>query len=163
MKTLYILRHAKSSWSDPDQDDFDRPLNERGQKDAPKMGKRLSKMGVHPDLICSSPAVRASTTARLVADHLDRSGKIREDPKLYHAGEETILELVRSFTDKLDAAMVVGHNPGLTEFANELLNGGINNIPTTGIVGVKLKVNSWKETAWGCGELIFFEYPKKEK
>ncbi len=162
MKTLYILRHAKSSWDNPDLDDFQRPLNERGEKDAPRMGKRLHKVQVSPKLICSSPANRALTTAQLVATELGYPiGDIQEELKLYHAGEESILEILRSFNDTLETVMIVGHNPGFTEFANDLLNEEISNLPTAGVVGAKLNITSWKEARWGCGEMLFFEYPKK--
>ena len=162
MKTLYILRHAKSSWDNPELDDFQRPLNSRGEKDAPRMGKRLRKEDVNPTLICSSPANRALTTAQLVAAELDYpTSSIREEQRLYHAGEESILEIVRSFDDILETVMIVGHNPGLTEFTNDLLNEEISNIPTAGIVGATLDIKSWKEAGWGCGEMLFFEYPKK--
>lgn len=162
MKTLYILRHAKSSWDNPDLDDFQRPLNDRGEKDAPKMGKRLLKEGAKLKLICSSPANRALTTAQLVAAELGYPvNSIREEQKLYHAREEAILEIVRSFDDSLDTVMIVGHNPGFTEFANDLLNEEIANLPTAGVVGAKLNITSWKEARWGCGEMLFFEYPKK--
>jgi len=162
VKTLYIARHAKSSWEDPDLEDFQRPLNGRGEKDAPQMGKRLHKLDVSPRLISSSPANRALATARHIAEALHYpSREIQEEQKLYHAGEETILDIVRSFDDKFDAAMIVGHNPGLTEFVNDLLNEEIGNIPTAGVVGGKLAVHSWKDVNWGCGKMIFFEYPKK--
>lgn len=163
MKTLYILRHAKSSWDNPDLDDFQRPLNDRGEKDAPRMGKRLRKENISPDLICSSPATRALTTAQLVAEELDYKAKsILEEPKLYHAGGDTILDVVRGFDDKHKAIMIVGHNPGLTEFANDLLNEEIDNIPTAGFVAARLNINEWKEARWGCGEMFLYEYPKKK-
>ncbi len=162
MKTLYIVRHAKSSWDNPDLDDFQRPLNNRGEKDAPKMGKMLFREGAKPKLICSSPANRALTTAQLVAAELGYPvNSIREEQKLYHAGEEAILEIVRSLDDSLDTVMIVGHNPGFTEFVNDLLDEEIPNIPTAGVVGAKLNIASWKEARWGCGEMLFFEYPKK--
>jgi len=163
MKTLYILRHAKSSWEDPDLDDFQRPLNDRGKKDAPRMGKRLRKENVSPDLICSSPANRALATAQLVAGELGYKTKsIHEEPKLYHAGGDTILDVLHSLSDSHKAVMVVGHNPGLTEFANDLLNEEINNIPTAGFVSARLNINQWKEAHWGCGEMVLYEYPKKK-
>lgn len=162
MKTLYILRHAKSSWDSPDLDDFQRPLNDRGEKDAPRMGKRLRKENISPDLICSSPATRALTTAQLVAEELGYKTKaIHEEPKLYHAGGDTILDVVRGFDDKHNAIMIVGHNPGMTEFANDLLNEEIDNIPTAGFVAAKLNIDQWKEARWGCGEMELYEYPKK--
>lgn len=156
-----MLRHAKSSWDNPSLDDFHRPLNERGERDAPRMGKRLRKSGVLPDLICSSSAVRAITTARMAAEELGYTKAIREEKGLYHAGSEGILSIIRHFDDGHETVMIVGHNPGFTDFANELLNEEIGNIPTAGVVGGRLKVDSWKDVKWGCGEMFFYEYPKK--
>lgn len=164
MKTLYLFRHAKSSWDNPDLDDYHRPLNSRGEKDAPKMGKRLRRAGVNPNLICSSTAARAITTARLAAEEMDYPAtSIREEKRLYHAGPDELLNLLRSLNDSLDTVMLVGHNPGLTEFANSLLDEEIDNIPTAGIVGARLAVNSWKDVKWGCGKMMMNEYPKKDK
>lgn len=162
MKTIYLLRHAKSSWDHPELDDYHRPLNDRGERDAPRMGKRLRKSGLMPELICSSPAVRAITTARMVASEMGFSKAIQEEKKLYHAGSDRILEIVQGFPDSIESAMVVGHNPGFTEFANDLLNEEIANIPTAGVVGGRLKINSWKEAGWGCGKIFLFDYPKKD-
>jgi len=163
MKTLYLLRHAKSSWDDPNLDDFDRPLNHRGEKDAPKMGKRLRKAETKISFIYSSPAARAIITARLVAEELSiPSASIYEEQRLYHAGPREMLAVVQTFSEEIDTAMVVGHNPGLTEFADELLNEDFGNIPTAGVVGAKLNVTTWKDVRWGCGKMEMYEYPKKE-
>jgi phosphohistidine phosphatase len=163
MKKLFIIRHAKSSWDNMDLRDFDRPLNERGLKDAPYMGKRLKEHGIHPDLMVSSPAVRALATCRALARELDYpEDKIRIDKRLYHAAEEqllTVLKECRKFHDPA-VLVVVGHNPGLTGFTNRLLDDSIDNIPTCGIVAGELKIRSWEEVDWGCGERRFFETPK---
>lgn len=159
---LYVVRHAKSSWEDPGQDDFDRPLNDRGTRDAHRMGKRLKERHVMPVTIYSSPALRALTTANTIAHILDcPTESIRSERKLYHASEETILEVIRSTPDKSDCIMIVGHNPGLTGFVNELLHEDIDNIPTTGAVGARLEIESWKASEWKCGVLLFFDYPKR--
>lgn len=164
MKTLYLLRHAKSSWDNPDLEDFDRPLNARGEKDAPRMGKRLRKGDLKPELICSSPAVRAITTARLVAEEMEYPvNTILRVEKLYHAGSETILGVLRGIDDRHGSVMLVGHNPGFTDFANDLLDEEFGNIPTAGVVIARLNIKSWKEARWGCGELLRYDYPKKEK
>jgi phosphohistidine phosphatase len=163
VKTIYLLRHAKSSWDNPGLDDFDRPVNNRGLRDAPRMGKRLRKSGIKPLLIISSPAARAIATARLAAEEMQYPPeRIKQDKKLYHAGGDTFLAYIQSLDDSLDHVMLVGHNPGLTEFANDLLNADIGNIPTAGFVCGKLKIESWKEANWGCGKLETFDYPKKE-
>ena len=88
--------------------------------------------------------------------------RINQDKKLYHAGGDTFLATIQSLDDSLDHVMLVGHNPGLTEFADDLLNAGIGNIPTAGFVCGQLKIESWKEAKWGCGKLETFDYPKKE-
>lgn len=166
MKTLYIIRHAKSSWEDPDKDDFDRPLNDRGKRDAPRMGKRLKEKGITPDLMLTSPAKRAFSTARRIGKVLKYSkDNIKMDKKLYHADEETILSVVRELKDKHEAVMVFGHNPGLTDFINSFQTGelDIDNLPTCGIVAFELNISSWKDVAWGKGRIMFFDYPKSRE
>lgn len=163
MKTLYLLRHAKSSWDEPGLNDYHRPLNHRGEKDAPKMGKRLRKSDVHVSLIISSPAVRALSTAKLVGEELGVAPQsIREEKNLYHAGPEAMLSIIRSLSDSLDKVMLVGHNPGLTEFADQLLDEDLGNIPTAGVIEARLKIDSWKDASWGCGVMELYEYPKKD-
>lgn len=159
---LYVVRHAKSSWEDPGLDDFDRPLNERGNKDARRMGKRLKERHVMPNAIYTSPALRAIATATIIADMLGCPvSSIRSERKLYHASQETILEVVRSTPDKNDCIMIVGHNPALTGFVNDLLQEDIQNIPTAGVVGARVGTESWKASEWKGGELLFFDYPKR--
>ena len=163
MKKLYIIRHAKSSWDNLDLRDFDRPLNDRGLKDAPRMGKRLKERGVQPDLMVSSPAVRAMATCRALAKALGYpEDKIKIDKRLYQAAEEQLLTVIKECKKFQDPGvlLVVGHNPGLTEFANRLLDDAIDNIPTCGIVAGELNIQSWEEVEWGCGEREFFDSPK---
>jgi phosphohistidine phosphatase len=164
MKTLYIVRHAKSSWADMSLSDFDRPLNERGERDAPRMGKRLKEKRVVPDLMLSSPAKRALATCRKISTVLGYAEeKIVTDKKLYHADEDTLLSVIRLTNDKHDVVLLFGHNPGLTDFANELATTNIDNIPTCGIVACKFQIDSWKEVDWGKGQLLFFDFPKNTK
>ncbi len=166
MKTLYIIRHAKSSWDDLDQSDFDRPLNERGKRDAPRMGKRLKEKEIHPDLIISSPAKRAWSTSKRIAEILKYLEKnIKTEKDLYHADEETILESLRKVNDNHNVVMLIGHNPGLTDFVNTLSGDetNIDNIPTCGIIAFELKIDSWKKITWGIGRLLFFDYPKSKE
>lgn len=164
LKTLYIIRHAKSSWDDPNLDDFDRPLNERGEKDAPRMGKRLKEREVTADLMISSPAKRALKTCKAIGKILEYpKDKIREETKLYHADADRILSVLKAIKDSNDVVMIFGHNPGLTEFANQLLNKAIMNVPTAGVVAGKLNINSWKDIRFGCGEMLFFDFPKNKK
>lgn len=161
MKTLYLIRHAKSSWKDPFQDDFDRPLNKRGRSDAPRMGKSLSEKEVQPGLLVSSPAERALSTCLIIAEKIGYSlQNVRTDRRLYHASEDQLLSVVRGFNDIDDVVAVFGHNPGLTDFVNRLNPEPLtDNIPTCGIVCMKIPVKSWKETNWKIGELDFFDFP----
>lgn len=166
MKTLYVIRHAKSSWEDPDKADFDRPLNDRGKRDAPRMGKRLKERGVVPDLMISSPAKRALSTCKRIADELGFAReKIKTKRDLYHADEETILEVVREVKDKHDVVLIFGHNPGLTDFVNTIQDDTmmIDNVPTCGVVCFRFDVESWKDIQWGSGTQEFFDYPKSRE
>lgn len=162
-KTLYLVRHAKSSWDNPDLDDFDRPLNDRGLRDAPRMGERLTQRDINPDIIISSEAVRALETAKALAQRLQYAErKIVTDSKLYHADEETLLHYVQRIPDEHRIAILVGHNPGLTEFAALLVDDFENDIPTCGIVAITFQVDSWKKVLPQTGRLKFFDYPKKK-
>jgi phosphohistidine phosphatase len=165
MKTLIIIRHAKSSWDDPDISDFNRPLNDRGERDAPRMAKRLKEKDFTFTTVISSPAVRALTTCHVFVDVLGFPKEhVQISKELYHAGDEIILNVVKKLRDnsKDDVAMLFGHNPGLTDFVNNLLEEDIDNVPTTGIVCCKLKIGKWGDAKWGCGEMEFFDWPKKK-
>jgi len=162
MKTLIIVRHAKSSWDNLDLKDSERPLNDRGEKDAPRMAKRLKEREITPDLLLSSPAVRAIETCRHIAKVLEYPfEKIKTDPRLYHADENTLLQIVKEMKDQDDCVMLFGHNPGLTLFINLLLNEDIDNLPTCGIVSGLLKISSWSKVKYGSGQLDFYDYPKR--
>lgn len=164
MKRLYLVRHAKSSWDDPDLDDAERPLNDRGRKDAPLMGKRLKERELAPGLIISSPAIRAWTTCQVIVEILGYDpDQIHAYPEVYHASSETLLKIVQGLADKYDSVLLVGHNPGLTDFVNDLTEGFIPNIPTAGVVGIQFKVDHWKEVRQGAGHLEFFDFPKRNK
>jgi phosphohistidine phosphatase len=168
MKTLYIIRHAKSSWDNPDLSDFERPLSNRGEKDAPRMGKRLKERSVTPDMMLSSPATRALVTCQQIAKVLGFSeDKIKTDRRLYHASDDQILKVIQELKDSPrdseEIVMIFGHNPGLTEFANALLNEELENIPTCGVVAATLNINEWKNAHFGCGEMAFFDYPKRKR
>lgn len=161
MKIIYLVRHAKSSWDFPELDDFHRPLNSRGQADAPRMGKFLHEQGVHPNLLVSSPAERAYKTAKKVAAALGISKlDIMTDKFIYHAWPDRLLKVVVELEDKHCSVMLFGHNPGLTEFANQLAGASIINIPTAGAVGIGFDVDHWRDIGYGSGKLLFFHYPK---
>ena len=162
MKKLYVIRHAKSSWDDLGLRDFDRPLNDRGKRDAPKMGKRLKERGIYPDLMLSSPAVRALSTCREIAAVLGYPfDHIKTDKRIYHADETAILEVLKEIKDHYKSVMIFGHNPGFTTFVNSLFGENINNLPTCGVVGGKLSIDKWSDIHFGCGEMKFFDYPKR--
>ncbi len=162
MKTLYLVRHAKSSWDNPSLSDFERPLNDRGKRDAPEIGKRLLNKGIMPELMLSSPAQRALTTCRLIAKVIGYPDqKIATDSAIYHAGESALLRIVQQTSDEYRSLMLFGHNPGFTDFANELANTDIYNIPTCGVFVCSFEVDKWQEIRFGNGQLLFFDYPKK--
>jgi len=164
MKTLYLVRHAKSSWDYPDLDDFERPLNKRGMRDAPKMGKRLKERDILPDLLLSSPATRAINTAREIAYQIDYPEEnIETDEEIYHAGKDILLRVLRAQNDSINSIMLFGHNPGFTNFANAIANQDIDNVPTAGIVAIEFKNAGWGNLDFGDGKLLFFDYPKKNK
>ena len=163
MKTLYVIRHAKSSWDDEGLTDFDRPLNERGKRDAPAMGKRLKEKDVVPGMLLSSPAKRALSTAKRIAKAIGfEKDKIKTDERLYHADSDTILSVVQSIKDKHEVVFIFGHNPGLTDFVNALMNERqlIDNVPTCGVAAFSINVESWNDIKAGTGKLMFFDYPK---
>lgn len=162
-KFLYLIRHAKSSWKDTSLRDFDRPLNQRGKRDAPEMGRRLASSGVIADLMLTSPAKRALTTCRILAKEIDYpSAAIEQDEDIYHAGPSTLIDVVNEIDDTWRTVLLFGHNPGFTDFANRLNNTGIDNIPTCGIVLCRFDVDSWKEIRFGSGKQVFFDYPKNQ-
>ncbi|MGQ0736903.1 MAG: SixA phosphatase family protein [Acidobacteriota bacterium] len=145
MKTLLVLRHAKSSWSDPALDDRDRPLNERGRRDAPRVGALLRTHRLRPDLIISSDAVRARLTAQEVAKAARSPAEILLDGRLYLANPNEILSVVRTVTeDQGDTVMIVGHNPGLEQLIAQL-TGERTEMPTAALAHVTLPIDRWRE------------------
>ncbi len=163
MKTLYLIRHAKSNWDNPYLRDIERPLNARGNRDAPVMGKRLANNNTMPGLLLSSPAERALTTCKIIAQEIGYPAKdIRQDAQLYHATAEELLSVVKRLQDIHNRVWLFGHNPGLTDFANTLTHASIENIPTCGVVACTFDVTHWKEIAPETGTLVFFDFPKNK-
>lgn len=161
MKTLYLLRHAKSSWAQPDQKDYDRPLDERGVLDAPEMAARLKALGVSLDLVVSSPALRALSTARIFCDVLGKTPDcIQENRQIYLAGSPKLQQLISLFDESAQSALLVAHNPALTDLANDLAHAGIDNIPTCGLVTLLLPIEHWALLQPGIATLKSFDYPK---
>lgn len=165
MKTIILVRHAKSSWKDPGLKDFDRPLNKRGKMDAPFMGEKLKDKQMLPDLILSSPAKRARKTATKIAKAIGYpKKKIKYRDIMYHSDARFLLDMVRKLDDKYEKIMLFGHNPGFNEFADMLLKENpVFNIPTTGVYCIRFDVDSWKKVREGEGESVFFDYPKRYK
>jgi phosphohistidine phosphatase len=163
MLSLILLRHGKSGWDDPRLDDFHRPLAPRGLRDVPEMGRRLSRRARRPDLIVSSTATRAISTARAVARELGyREDRILEEARLYHASPEMMMDCARRAPDGVRTLMIVGHNPGMTELANMFGGGRIDNMPTSGMLCVEFDTDSWGRVQPGDARIAWFDYPKKQ-
>jgi len=166
MKTLYLLRHAKSSWDDSDLRDFERPLSDRGIRDIPLIAERLMSRGDKPDTIVCSPAVRAKSTARRMADCVGfPKDDLISNPELYFAGTGMFLKAAKMMDESAGSAMIVGHNPAITEFVNAMLGDGsdeIENIPTCGLVELELPVENWSDVSLASARQIVFDYPKKD-
>jgi phosphohistidine phosphatase len=162
MKRLTLVRHSKSDWSLPGQQDWDRALNKRGQRDAPEMARRLRARKLKPDLILSSPAVRALATATIMARELKVvAGIVRQDERLYLAGPADMLTVIRELGGSARHLMVFGHNPGITDFANRLSAGDrIDNMPTSAVFTATFAIQDWSELDWGSGQDAQFDYPK---
>ncbi|WP_218943524.1 SixA phosphatase family protein [Exilibacterium tricleocarpae] len=163
MKTLLVVRHAKSSWADPGLGDRDRPLNRRGLADAPQMGERLRRRGDIPQAIVASVALRAAATARALAAALGFApDAIRYDESLYTFDSAQLLGCVQSFDDTWTRCLLVGHNPAVTELVNDLGYCDIDNVPTCGMVKLTLPVTRWSDLAPGRGSMDYFDYPKND-
>ena len=160
MKTLYLVRHAKSSWKNQGLTDFDRPLNKRGKRDAPFMGEVLNDKKINPDFIISSSAKRAKKTATEIAAKIGFPlKKISFNDEIYEASMSTLVNLIKKLNDKYESVMIFGHNPSLTVLNNHISNHYIDNIPTCGIVALQLN-KKWNELDKNSCEQIFFEHPK---
>jgi phosphohistidine phosphatase len=145
MKTLFLVRHAKSSRDDPSLADRARPLNDRGLHDAPMMGQRLSRSGTKPDRIVSSPALRALTTAQLIADAIGFPRQdIAIDDSIYESSPERLLAVIRGLDHKLDCVMVVGHNPEFAELAHRLAP-EITEMPTCAVAEFRFDARAWAD------------------
>lgn len=162
MKKLFIVRHAKSSWDFPELDDYDRPLNKRGKRNAPEMGQRLAKKNLLPDKMITSPAKRAAATAKRIAKEISYpNDRIQKEPLFYHGSIQDMISIVQGQDNGISTIMIFGHNPGLTDLANKLSGSDIYNIPTCGIVELEFNVDAWDKIGKGIGKLVSFDYPKK--
>lgn len=161
MKRLFIVRHAKSSWDSPYLSDFERPLNKRGKRDLPDMTQRFFETHYRPELIISSPANRALTTAKAYAKTLSISGdQFLTNENLYHASTSTIKHILSGVEDDCNCVMIFGHNPGLTSLIYDLSGFNLYNLPTSGICGIEFPFDSWKEIINTKGEKIYYDFPK---
>ena len=161
MKTLLVLRHAKSSWDEPALDDHERPLNPRGWRDAPRMGELVRECGLIPDVVLSSDAVRARLTAEAVAEVAGYAGEILLDPRLYMAGPADILSLLPSVRQNAETVMIVGHNPGLEQLV-EQLTGERHDLPTAALAQIGLSIDQWRDLRLSIrGTLVGLWRPKE--
>lgn len=161
MKTLYLVRHAKSSWKDLSLRDRDRPLNKRGKRDAPVMAKHIAGMVDCPDQFICSLSRRTQDTA---AHFLEAFGRNQEElifsEDLFHGDEDDIATVIEKTSDECDSIMLFTHNPGITDYVNELTRSDIFNIPTCGVAGIKLELDSWSQIRKCKADLLFYFYPK---
>ena len=163
-KTLLLIRHAKSSWDISSLNDFERPLNERGKKDAPAMAKRLIHKKINVDAFVSSPAKRAKKTAELFChEYGKKDDEIIFITKLYHASPDIFFEVVSELDNHLNTVAVFSHNMGITEFVNLLVKDvKIDNMPTCAVFAVKINIKKWGDFKNEKRDFLFFDYPKNE-
>ncbi len=162
MKTLYIIRHAKSSWESSVQSDYDRPLNKRGERDAPLMGMVLKQKDIKPDLILSSSAKRAKKTALIISEQIGyNTSDIIFDEDLYLASPNEILEIIQNVDSHVEVLFVIAHNPGMTDFINHFCKERISNLPTTGVFSMEFDIGDWNALKSNSAQNCIFDYPKK--
>lgn len=161
MKTIYIVRHAKSSWDNPSLTDHDRPLADTGIAKTKLIVEYLLKKNVRPELMISSSAVRARETAKLMAAGLGYPvDKIRIEDKLYHASPDSIADEMYALADNINSVMIFGHNPTLTYFVNQYLEPSIENLPTSGVVAIEFNTEMWNQIASSKNFIRFTIFPK---
>jgi len=164
MKILYLMRHAKSSWSYDELNDHQRPLNDRGRDDAPLMGQALAERNIKVDLLLTSSAVRAQSTAVLVAREISYPhDQIVVDESIYRAEVKDLLRVVRDCPDTAASVLLVGHNNTITDFANLLSPNPINEMSTGAVVCLHFRVESWAEIDRANAEFYFYDTPKNQK
>ena len=162
MKTLILMRHAKSSWDQPALKDLERPLNARGERDAPLMGSFFSTWGLYPELLVSSPAVRARQTAVGVAGAISHpEQEIRIAPALYEQGVSGILSVVHALPETIHSVCLFGHNPDISETVGLLGGEPVTHLPTAALVSLIFAVDDWQAVMPGVGRINRFEYPKR--
>ena len=162
MKTIILIRHAKSSWDNPFLDDHDRPLNDRGRRDLPLMATLAAQEIPAPDVCISSTALRAKTTANAFVDAWGlNTAEFQLSSRLYHASEAAFMGILRGLSENLSSVALAGHNPGLTNLINRLQGDvALDNLPTCGVFVMQFDVHSWKEIREGAGQKVAFYFPK---
>lgn len=166
MRYLTLLRHGKSDWGTGEENDFDRPLKERGRKDAPLLGRFLAGMGIVPDLVVSSPAARARQTAELLASAMGYSAELRWEPSIYAASAGELMSVLRHLPDAAGHALLVGHNPGFEDLIARLIGADVYGmaaglrLPTGGIAHLTLSVDTWNEVQANSGQMIWLVNPR---
>ncbi len=164
MKTLVIVRHAKSSWDQPVLSDHDRPLKKRGYKDAPLMGAVLADWGPPVDRVLSSSAVRALETAEIIVQEMGLPlDEIQIEEDLYHASSSEILDIIEEQEDDLDGLMLFGHNPGMTDLVNRLSDLDLSNLPTAGVVILQYEVENWGAITQVDPFQAMIDFPKNHR
>jgi len=163
IKTLYLIRHATSDWSDGSLSDFERGLKKRGHKDLDTISSYMSLQQLKPDLIVSSLALHAQTTADQLGKKIGYEGKIHYMEELYNTRPDTIMNILTLQDDSYETIFLVGHNPELTEFANFLVEDNFPKIPTLGVLAINLDIENWDDITENCGEIDFFIQPKQFK
>jgi phosphohistidine phosphatase len=162
MKTLFLIRHAKSSWNEPDLKDEERPLNDRGNSDAPMVAQRMAKSWPVPDKIICSQALRAWETATIMSEFWWKQRAIEIDGRLYGSSASSTLEIIARIPPEVNSLALVFHNPTITYLSNVLSSLSIPHVPTCGIVMLRPRVESWEELEPGTCELLDFDYPKRK-
>lgn len=160
---LTLVRHAKTEPGRSDQEDWDRPLEARGRRDAPEMARRMRRSGLKPDKVLSSPAIRALATATIMARELGVAAqKIQQDERLYLAAAKDILAIVKELGGRAKHLMLVGHNPGITDFADRISSErSIDNMPTGAVYTLQFEIEEWSELEWSSGIDAELDYPKR--
>lgn len=160
MKTLILMRHAKSSWADTDLADFDRPLNQRGLAAAPFMGKIIRHRGINPEAIISSPAKRAKDTATLVKEAAEFEAELKFEEKIYEASPLALMYVTAGIDESVETAMLVGHNPGMEGFVKALTQ-RVESMPTAAVAKITLNIENWYDVSANCGDLEEILRPKE--
>lgn len=163
MKTLYLIRHAKSDWTNASSSDVERELSKKGLSDINTIGSYLSLRGICPDLILSSCALRTQQTADLLAKKINFNAKKHYLKELYLTSPESIMDIIMIQDDSIKEMFIVGHNPQLTELCNILIDEHISKLPTLGVVAIEFDIESWEELEYKKGKIGFFIYPKQFK